>query len=228
MKSFSQFGEDALILEFFAGKTDGFFVEVGANDPENLSQTLFLERAGWHGILVEPQSQCCEKLRVARPQSQVFQVACGAPEQRGKAMLHLNDTGSKLAAGKLNDSAADGFEAVQVMTLDDVLQKSGNPKVDFLSIDVEGLELEVLRGFSLEQHRPRLMLVEDNLPNRLTVHHHIKKRGYQLVKRTGCNNWYVPQGQPFQLSTFFERIKLFRKMYLGTLFRYFRARITGH
>jgi len=114
------------------------------------------------------------------------------------------------------------------MTLDDVLKQAGNPKVDFLSIDVEGFELQVLLGCSLEKHLPSLMLVEDNIANRLIVHHHIKRRGYRLVKRTGCNNWYVPQGQPFPFSTPFERIKLFRKMYLGTLFRKVRMLMTGH
>jgi len=228
MKSFSQFGEDALILKFFAGKTDGFFVEVGANDPENLSQTLFLERAGWRGILVEPLSDKSERLRSCRPRSQVFQVACGSPDQCGKALLHINDTGSKLTTFQSNGLSLAGHEEVQVMTLDDVLKQAGNPKVDFLSIDVEGFELQVLLGCSLEKHLPSLMLVEDNIANRLIVHHHIKRRGYRLVKRTGCNNWYVPQGQPFPFSTPFERIKLFRKMYLGTLFRKVRMLMTGH
>jgi len=227
VQSFSQFGEDSLILKFFAGKSDGFFVEVGANDPENLSQTLLLERNGWRGILVEPLPDCCERLRSRRPGSQIFQVACGAPEQRGNALLRLNGELSKLAAFVPGQTPRAGCEEVPVMTLDEILKQAGNPKVDFLSIDVEGLELEVLLGFNLKQHQPRLLLVEDNLPNRLNVHRRLKHHGYRLVKRTGCNNWYVPHNQPFDLSSNWERVKIFRKMYLGTAFRKLKAALAG-
>jgi FkbM family methyltransferase len=226
VESFSQFGEDSLILKFFEGKTDGFFVEVGANDPEAISQTLLLERKGWRGILVEPNSKYRDRLRSLRPQSQVFQVACGSPEQCGKALLLLNDAGSRLAPPSEGLPVA-GYEEVQVMTLDEILKQAGNPRMDFLSIDVEGFELEVLRGFDLERHQPRLLLIEDNFLNRLKVHRHMKRRGYRLVKRTGCNNWYVPRGQSFDLSTTWEKVKLFRKMYLGTAFRKLKGCLAG-
>jgi len=223
-KSFSQFGEDLLVWKYFSNKRDGFFVEVGANEPEYLSQTFLLERNGWRGILVEPQSTCCEQLRRIRPEAHIFQAACGAPEQKGKALLQLNHQGSKLS--KL--ITAGEYEEVQVMTLDDILEQVPHPRIDFLSIDVEGSELQVLRGFDILKHSPRLMLIEDNIANRLKVHWHIKRHGYQLVKRTGCNNWYLPQGQPFPYSTTWERVMLFRKMYPGTLFRKLRMILTGH
>lgn len=168
--SFSQFGEDRLIWKYFGEKNDGFFVEVGANDPENRSQTFFLERKGWRGILVEPQASCCEKLRRIRPQAQVFQVACGAPDQRGKARFQINenDAFSKLSQN-LPASPEAKYEEVQVVTLDDILTQAQNPGIDFVSIDVEGFELQVLRGFNLAKHQPKLLLIEDNISERLTV-----------------------------------------------------------
>lgn len=51
--------------------------------------------------------------------------------------------------------------------------------------------------------------------------------GYRLVKRTGCNNWYVPKGQPFGLTTIWEQIMLFRKMYLSTALRKLQMILTG-
>lgn len=226
--SFSQYGEDQLAWKFFGEKRTGFFVEVGANDPENLSQTFLLERNGWRGILVEPQSACCARLRQQRPHAQVFQVACGAPEQRGKCLLQLSLLGSKLASPNIHSLPKGEYEEVQVMTLDDILEKTEHPQIDFLSIDVEGAELQVLRGFDVLKHQPRLIIIEDNLPNRLKVHWYLKRQGYRLVKRTGCNNWYVPKGQPFPYSTIWEHVKIFRKMYLGTAFRKLRRRLTGH
>jgi hypothetical protein len=62
-ESFSQSGKDFLVWRCFGYKRDGFFVEVGVNDPEICSQTLLLECNGWHGIPVGPQSKCCERYR---------------------------------------------------------------------------------------------------------------------------------------------------------------------
>jgi FkbM family methyltransferase len=226
LKSFSQYGEDKIVLEFFGGKKDGFFVEVGACEPEFLSQTVLLERIGWRGILIEPQSECCIRLREKRPGSLVFQVACGAPEQRGKAVLKLDARGSRLIGP--DDVGKSEQEEVQVMTLDDILKQASSPQIDFVSIDVEGLELDVLRGFDLTKSPPRLIIIEDNWKNRLKVYSYLKKQGYKLVKRTGCNNWYVPKGEYFPYSGVGERIKLFRKMHIGTPFRKLRFLLTGH
>src|SRR5438105_40710 len=72
----------------------GFFVDVGAHDARIGSQTYFLEEQGWNGILIEPQSALCEKLRRERPRSRVFQVACGAPGQPEEAYIHIAEASS--------------------------------------------------------------------------------------------------------------------------------------
>ena len=83
--------EKELVWKFFGRKPDGVFVEVGANDPVAGSQTWLLEQNGWRGVLVEPQASLCEKLRPARPRSQVFQVACSCPGSEGEADLILTE-----------------------------------------------------------------------------------------------------------------------------------------
>jgi len=62
-----------------------------------------------------------------------------------------------------------------------------------------------------------MILIEDHLEN-LSVHRHLVRHGYRLVKRTGVNNWYVPKRQPFHMTTPAERLKLFRKMFPGASF----------
>jgi hypothetical protein len=114
-------------------------------------------------------------------------------------------------------------ETVRVLTLDEVLAECGNPRVDFVSIDVEGLQLEVLEGFDLKRHHPALLFVEDHLLNWQT-HFHLRRRGYKLVKRTQLNNWYVPEGTPFAMTTAVERLKLWRKVWPGTPLRRLKAR----
>jgi FkbM family methyltransferase len=180
------------------------------------------EQRGWKGILVEPIAKNCELLRQQRPGSRVFQCALGAPEQRGRAQLNVAAGNDGLSGLNLNDGVVlDRMEEVEVRTLDEILAEAGNPKLDFVSIDVEGLELQVLRGFDLARHRPAVVLVEDHL-QKLGVHRHLVRHGFRVVKRTGVNNWYVPKRQPFHMTTWTERLKLFRKMFLGLPFRKIR------
>ncbi len=222
MNSYSQSGEDLLLWEYFGARPDGFFVEVGANHPTKCSQTWLFEQRGWKGILVEPIARNSELLRQHRPGSRVFQCALGAPEQRGRARLNVAAGNDGWSGLHLNDGVVvDRTEEVEVRTLDDVLAEAGNPKLDFVSIDVEGMELQVLRGFDLARHRPAVLLVEDHLQH-LEVHRHLVRHAYRVVKRTGENNWYVPKRQPFHMTTRTERLKLFRKMFLGLPFRKIR------
>ena len=222
MNSYSQSGEDLLLWEYFGARTNGFFLEAGANHPTKLNQTWLFELHGWKGILVEPLAKNCALLRQHRPGSRVFQCALGAPEQRGRAQIKVAGGDDALSGLVVDDDViVERMEEVEVRTLDEVLAEAGNPKLDFMSLDVEGFELQVLRGFDLTRHRPAVILIEDHLEN-LLVHRHLVQHGYRVVKRTGVNNWYVPKGQPFHMTTWRERLKLFRKMFLGLPFRKIR------
>ena len=203
----------------------GFFVEVGAHDPKIGSQTCFLEEMGWSGILVEPQSRLCERLRQARPRSTVFQVACGAPGHPEQAQIHIAEASSHSSLVKNLIDPSERYvasETVKLMTLDALLAQAGDPRVDFVSIDVEGTQLDVLRGFNLQRHCPALLLIEDHLYN-LRVHRYLKQQGYRLVKRTGLNNWYVPRNRPFKLATLLERARLWKKVWANTPVRKLRV-----
>jgi FkbM family methyltransferase len=213
--------ESELVSAFFGERRTGFFVEVGANEPRHLSQTWHLEEKGWRGILVEPNPACAAELRRERPNSTVFQVACSSPEKAGEALFHFSSTSTLSGLERCVDDPGivyERSETVKVMTLDAILESAGNPKIDFISIDVEGTELDVLKGFSLRKHRPTLLLVEDKV-NNLQKHRHLKSQGYRLVRRTSLNNWYIPSDRPHRLTPWLERMELVRKMYLATPMR---------
>ena len=206
----SEAAEKELVWKFFGRKGEGVFVEVGANDPVAGSQSWLLEQNGWRGVLVEPQASCCEKLRAVRKNSQVFQVACSGPDLEGEAELLLAAENGSSALQKQRDTHGThfvGVERVTVTTLDKVLREAGISRIDFLSMDVEGHEIEVMRGFSFEVFRPALILIED---------------GAKLVKRTTLNNWYVPRETRFRDASLIERLALIRKMFLGLPFRKIR------
>jgi FkbM family methyltransferase len=213
--------ERHLIAEFL-GPAPGTFVEVGANDPVVLSQTYHLEQRGWRGILVEPLRECAERLRAAR-RARVFAVAAGAPENDGRELpLLVAGALSTLQASIVEDVAAAEVRSVPVRTLDSMLAEAGFDRVDFLSVDVEGAELAVLRGFSIARYRPRLILIEDDVQD-LSKHAYLEACGYKLVRRTALNNWYVPKQTDFPVSMF-GRWQIIRKLYLATWWRRFKRR----
>ena len=211
--------EQALVRQFFGGARSGFFVEVGANRPQQRSQTWHLEQLGWRGVLIEPQPELAEELS-RRRQARVFAVACSSPQNASRRMsLHVAGAHSALD----RDRMAPGTQAtsrieVPVRVLDDVLLEARAPEnFDFLSIDVEGHELEVLSGFDLERWRPRLILIEDHVGN-LERHRYLKNSGYRLIRRIENNGWYVPIDAVVAVGLR-ERWEIVRKYYLALPFR---------
>ena len=215
--------EDRLKAEFFEQQHQGFFVEVGANAPQQGSQSWQFEQAGWTGVLVEPQPDLAERLRQMR-RAHVVAAACSSPANAGKTMtLHVLGPHSSLNRElAVTGVVADSEIEVPIRTLDDILQEIGAPSpIDFVSIDVEGHEAEVLSGFDLERWRPRLLLLEDHVTN-LTTHRCVTRAGYKLIRRTGPNGWYVPRRQAPRVG--FGWWPLARKYYFALPIRKLRDR----
>jgi FkbM family methyltransferase len=142
-------------LEFFAPRAPEFFVEVGANHPWLGSQTWHLEQRGWRGILVEPLPEHAGRLRETRTAT-VYAVACSSPQNADKVLpFYADDALSGLDPEKMAPWAKPEVIEVPVRTLDSVLDEAGAPQpLDFLSIDVEGHEVDVLRGFDFARWAP--------------------------------------------------------------------------
>jgi FkbM family methyltransferase len=217
--------EKERVLRFFAARTVGYFVEVGANHPTGGSQSWPLEQLGWRGMLVEPLPELHSMLGGARPLSVAIQAACGSPSQRGRRHLHVpgDMTGFATLARNVDDPYVEYTRSVEVdvKTLDELLESQDVTQVDFVSIDTEGTELDVLRGFNLAKYRPSLLLIEDKLQD-LSKVTYLASRGYRLARRTCLNNWFVPDDLRLTDSSMAERVRLFRKVYLGLPFRQFR------
>jgi len=214
--------EPELVREFFGGRANGFFVEVGANDPYHGSQTWHLEQSGWTGILVEPQPDLAEKLRASR-KARVFAVACSSPDRAGSVMrLYVSGAFSSFDPNlAVTGVRPEGAIDVPVRTLDQLLEEvDAQRPIDFMSVDVEGHEIEVLRGFDFARWRPRLILLEDHVTS-LAKHRFLTAAGYRLIRRTGLNGWYVPREQAPALD-WFGRWQILRKYYLALPFRILR------
>ncbi len=199
---YSQFGEDKILFEIFQGKTRGICIEVGANNGVDDSTSLFFERMGWKCILVEPDPSLCQEMRSKR-NALIYEYA--ASNRTDMVNLYVVE-GAERAHGLSTISAnredhdrikSHGFASrpvqVRTMTLDEILMDAQlDGDVDFISIDVEGHEYEVLEGLSLEKWKPIIILMEDNsnFENNI-IRNYLKKYGYIRFLRTGVNDWYA-------------------------------------
>ena len=199
---YSQFGEDRILAGIFDGKSKGLCIEVGANDGVNDSNTMYFENIGWDCILVEPNPVLCNMIRASR-KARLIEVA--ASDKKGKTSLFVAE-GAERAHGvstinsdehALNKIKSYGFTysevKVETKSLDEILDEEKiSHEIDFITVDVEGHELEVLKGFSLDRWRPTVILVEDNSNfENSDVSDHLKMFGYLRFMRTGVNDWYA-------------------------------------
>jgi len=219
----SQQEEERLVRDFFDGETQGFFVEVGANHPTEGSQTWHLEQVGWTGVLVEPQPDLAAFLVTARKNARVFATACTSPDNAGQSLpLHVDGARSAIDRERMAPGArTDYVISVPTRTLDSILEEANVPKpIDLLSVDVEGHEIEVLRGFDFARWQPLLILVEDHVGD-LRTHRYLKRHGYRLIRRLGNNGWYVPDDDDTRVPAS-EGWEIVRKYYLALPFRKLR------
>lgn len=211
--------ERSLVYSFFNGEK-GVFVEVGAFDPIFQSQSYHLEMAGWVGVLVEPVPELAEELRKSRS-AKVYEVACVGPEASGRSASFLSLRGlSTLHFDPETDRNGTVIE-VSTTTVDDLLAEAGIEHVDFISVDVEGGEPDVLRGLNFKRYAPRLVLVDDRDRFRQTCKVMARNK-YRLVRRTGHNAWFVPQNDHFAVGSR-GRLHLSWTYGPGRLYRRMRA-----
>lgn len=210
----AQYGEDKLLWEMFNQRREGFFIEVGAWNGISLSNTYFLEQMGWTGILVEPLRELFEDCVRNRPRSRVVHAACTAPNQ-GATIKFTRVVGNEMlsciqpepAHAQRCRSEGRQLEEIEVpaVTLDRLIVRERNgpwpgrgpfiPKVgwqiDLVSIDVEGGEMDVLKGFNLDRFKPRVLLIENNLPSGVAVAQYLQGFGYKRIHRQVINDFYV-------------------------------------
>jgi len=197
-ESHAQFAEDRILAEIFGERTDGFCVEVGANDGRTGSASYLFEKRGWQCLLVEPIPALVEEIRMHRA---CTVVNCAASDRDGTATFFVAESVEAISGLDLTPERAEWIQreggtikeiTVRTATLDSLLEEAGFAELDFVTIDVEGHELSVLEGFDLGRHRPRVVILEDNSVNgEMGVARHMRDRGYVHFKRTGVNEWYA-------------------------------------
>lgn len=189
-----QHGEDDLLGKIFSDERPGVCVEVGAFDGVVGSATYAFELRGWETILVEPQPELTAAITRSR-RGRLFPVAAGDHNGECWITAHPADpaqTGVTTRPPENQDSRDAGCAAVPLRTLDSILTECRVERVDFATIDVEGYELDVLKGWDLTRWQPRIIILEDNSRGLdTTIPRYLAARGYVCFAHTGVNDWYA-------------------------------------
>ena len=202
-RAMSQLGQDLWVLQRTGMKQGGYFVEFGASDGRLLSNTCLLETEfGWKGICAEPNPAFYDRLRVNRTCTTVPDCVMG---ETGKTVEFILASEYGTVAGfDDSDTHAErrrAFRAqgqvisVPTISLHDMLVKYGAPRqIDYISIDTEGTEYEILAAFPFDQWDVQLLTVEHNFtPLREKIHDLLRGHGYHRTEMK-WDDWYEKRG----------------------------------
>jgi FkbM family methyltransferase len=201
--SYSQNNEDVLLWRALGHVQDGFYIDVGANDPVEHSVTKAFYDAGWHGISIEPLPSFHQAFVEQRPRDINLALAAGSSD----GSLTLYDVTDVNGWASPERAVADEHRAaghavrelqVPVRTLASICAEHVQGEIHFLKIDVEGFESEVLRGMDFQRWRPWVLVVEATMPGRRETNHEtwehlVLGQRYRYAWFDGLNRYYVAE-----------------------------------
>ncbi len=198
--SYAQNYEDVMLWRALKHVKNGFYIDVGANDPVEDSVTKAFYDAGWKGINIEPLKSHYQDLVVARPND--INLLCAAGSVSGQVALWECEvrgwaTSSPDVILQHKQAGYTGvLNKVPVFPLADICEQHVQGEIHFLKIDVEGYEKDVLKGMNFKKFRPWIVVVEATKPNSAEETHDewealIVKNSYVFAYADGLNRFYV-------------------------------------
>ena len=195
-ESYSQEGEDLILLRYFGNKQKGVFVDIGSHHPYRFSNTFLLYQRGWTGVNVDANPGTKELFDKLRPHD--VNVEIGISDKEIDLEYYsfkepaLNTFSPQLASTYINGGwELEEKKIIHTISLLQLFEKYLSPDttIDFLTMDIEGFELEALQSNDWNKFRPKLLLVEildfeiekfNNHP----IFKFLKSKGYSLTAKT--------------------------------------------
>lgn len=191
----SQFSQDLFVLIILGYKKDGYFVEFGAFDGVYTSNTYFLELLGWNGVLAEPSRKYKWIKNNRRVES--FNLAVFSRSELEIDFLDNGGLSTLLSFKNYDFIERKGIVyKVRTITLSDLLIRANSPSyIDYISIDTEGSEFEILNVFDFNRYRFGIITIEHNniADKRNKIYELLSKHGYVrvLYNLTEVDDWYL-------------------------------------
>lgn len=194
MKTYSQVSQDLWVLETLKYKNNGYFLDVGAYDGIEFSNSYLLESEyNWSGTLVEANPSNFYKMIKNRPNTN--NVMCAITDEAGYMTINDNGMSSQLTKNSL--------QKIETKTFEQLFQLYNIPNsIDYMSLDIEGYESLALTKFPFHTHTCKTMTVEHNLylngnSNKISTYKILTKNNYVLIKENVSHNnnpfedWYI-------------------------------------
>lgn len=193
--SFSQHGEDTIIQALIGGRRQGFYVDIGGSHPFRINNTYALYRAGWSGVVVDPIPHFRWLYRIWRSRDTFLNVGIGRSTGNltyYEMMPSVLSTFDKPTVDKMIEEDRAKIlrtYAVDVLSVNDMLAAHTSGKqIDLLSIDVEGLDYEILSALDFDRFLPAILCVEFNSPEEFSqLEAFLTTKGYRIHQKTACN-----------------------------------------
>lgn len=202
-KSYGQKGEDLALDKFSGNKRKGFYVDVGANDPHRFSNTKRFYLRGWTGINIEPDVDNWQKLSSQRKRDINLNFGIGESTSSLKLYKFIPHTLSTFSKEEADNYVGQGYKLekivlVEVKKLEDILAEYCKGDIDFMGIDTEGFDMQVLKSNNWNRFRPKLICIKSvshtmrGLYNKKKDNHDnfLTNIGYRKVYDNGLNSIY--------------------------------------
>ncbi|MBW4490173.1 MAG: FkbM family methyltransferase [Trichocoleus desertorum ATA4-8-CV12] len=201
--SYSQEGEDMILARIFENRKSGFFVDIGAFHPQCLSNTYYFYLQGWQGINLDAMPGSMAAFNQLRPKDINLEIPISDSKQvltyYSFNLSNFNGFSKELSAERDGITVGDGTEVkvvseteLETSTLAEVLDQylPNTQSIDFINVDVEGLDYQVLKSNDWQKYRPKVVLVEDlditsiNRNTSSAIANFMYSQGYDLYAKT--------------------------------------------
>ncbi len=198
-RSYSQYSEDLIIQSYFPrGKRNGHYVDVGCHHPRRGSNSYGLYKKGWSGILIDLEECKVKANQMARRRDQVVLAAVSDKEEWLDIYSDKKYSTNTTIKRQDDQNEKSFIGRIKTQTLTKILEENHFPThFELLSIDVEGVDFEVLKGLDLKIYQPQIICIEnwkalsgvDAILGSET-HQYLIKQNYQLIALTGLSTIY--------------------------------------